>query len=85
MAMICTIDAAGRLVIRKELRERLHLRGGCRIQMTEDGGRIVLEPVEETDGLDEHDGLLIATGVTSGPWPDHRSIRDERLRKLGGR
>lgn len=83
MVRIITIDRAGRLVIPKDIRRRLRLRGGSRIRLSEAGDqRLLLEPIEDTDCLTEIDGLLIATGTHHGEWPDHRTLRDERVAEL---
>lgn len=42
--METTIDRAGRLVIPKLLREALGLAAGGRVVITEDGGRLIVEP-----------------------------------------
>ena len=83
MERIITIDRAGRLVVPKDIRKRLHLRGGSRIRLTEeDNQRLVLEPVDDADCLVEVGGLLIATGTHRGEWVDHRTLRDERIEDL---
>jgi len=61
--MRTTIDAAGRLVIPKQLRDEVGLRPG-EVEVTAHGTGLRVEPVAEDDALDEHDGRLVipATG-----------------------
>jgi AbrB family looped-hinge helix DNA binding protein len=83
MARVITIDDAGRTVIPKDLRRQLGLRGGSRLRVRADGDRLVLEPEQESEGVREEGGLLIATGRLVGASLDHRDLRQERLDKLG--
>lgn len=43
--MLTTIDAAGRIVVPKSLRDALGLRGGESLEIVERDGRIELEPI----------------------------------------
>jgi len=84
MEDIITIDGAGRLVIPKALRAKLHLREGARLRIRdEDGIRLVLEPVAEQGAPVEVDGLLVIRGHLVGAIPDHRDLRLERVRAIG--
>ena len=60
-----TIDRAGRLVVPKELRDRVGLAPGSAVELTVDGAAIRIEPVAG-DGLVEEGGRLVipATGAT---------------------
>ena len=62
--MRTTIDKSGRLVIPKQLRERIGLAPGD-VEMTVDGNGIRIEPVTADDVV-EQDGRLVipAAGVT---------------------
>lgn len=68
-----TIDAAGRLVIPKQLRDGLGLTPG-EVEVVADGSGLRVEAVA-TDELEERDGRLViaATGIT---------IDDEMVRAL---
>ena len=83
MAQKITIDAAGRLVIPKPLRERFGLSAGSELYIeAEEGGlRLSLRRPEPT--LRERDGYLVLDlGDAPVPDVDHRQERDRRLRDL---
>jgi AbrB family looped-hinge helix DNA binding protein len=83
MEVIIAIDAAGRLVIPKVIRTRLHLEEGARLRVREEAGkRLVLEPVSEEGVPVEVDGLLVIRGRLLGEIPDHREQRTQRIRSL---
>jgi AbrB family looped-hinge helix DNA binding protein len=42
--MVATIDAAGRIVVPKQLRESLGLKAGTRLDVTERDGAIIIQP-----------------------------------------
>lgn len=58
--MRTTIDAAGRVVIPKPLRDLLGLRAGLEVELTVRNGLIELEPVSKPVQLVERDGFLAA-------------------------
>lgn len=60
MAMRITIDKAGRVVIPKELRRELGVVAGAKLEVTAEGGRLVIEPLTEAVMLVEEEGLLVA-------------------------
>ena len=73
--MKATIDKAGRLVIPKELRERLGLRPG-EVEIVADGAGLRVEPVA-TESLVERAGrLVIPAGGTSLDDDGVRALRD---------
>jgi AbrB family looped-hinge helix DNA binding protein len=82
MANEATIDAAGRLVIPKSVRERLRLDPGTRLRVTEQDGRIVLDPERPEPRLVERDGFLAVEFGAQPPPIDASAIREERLRDL---
>jgi AbrB family looped-hinge helix DNA binding protein len=78
-----TIDAAGRLVIPKSIRERLHLTAGTRLHISEEGDHLVISPLRPEPELVERDGVLgIDVGGGGARLADHEQARDERLRDL---
>ncbi len=59
--MDTTIDAAGRVVIPKALRERTGLRGGTKLRIEYEDGRIVIEPANDPVRLVRRGSVLVAT------------------------
>jgi AbrB family looped-hinge helix DNA binding protein len=82
MARSVTIDSAGRLVVPRDVRARLRLTAGTRLQLREEADRIVLVPEESLPATLEKAGILVFTGELSGTLPDHRDDREERLARL---
>jgi AbrB family looped-hinge helix DNA binding protein len=74
--MRTTIDAAGRVVIPKEIRERLALEGGSVLEIRERDGRIEIEPAPTPMSLARRSGGLVA--VPERPLPP---LTDEMVRE----
>lgn len=72
--MRTTIDKAGRLVIPKQLRDRVGLRPGA-VEVFADGAALRVEPVAGDD-LDERDGRLLVP--PTGTMIDGATVRDLR-------
>lgn len=84
-----TIDKAGRVVIPKRLRDKLHLAAGDAFQLESAGDEIVLRPVRQELSLRKEHGIWVAYGgpPLSAEMTDSvlQSIRDERdAQNLGG-
>jgi AbrB family looped-hinge helix DNA binding protein len=77
-AMRTTIDATGRVVIPKQLRQAAALEPGQELEIVERDGRIEIQPVASPMALVERDGFLAAE-VTEGEAP---SITTEEVRDL---
>lgn len=58
--MHTTIDAGGRLVVPKVLRERLGLGAGSRVEITESDGVLTVAPARPATRLEDRGGVLVA-------------------------
>lgn len=72
--MQTTIDQAGRLVVPKELRDRLGLGAGSRVEIWEDGSSLRIEIVA-ADHVIEVDGRLLVDADVSLTDDDVRDLR----------
>ncbi|HEX5759544.1 MAG TPA: AbrB/MazE/SpoVT family DNA-binding domain-containing protein [Thermoanaerobaculia bacterium] len=81
--MKTTMDAAGRVVIPKPLRERLGLSGGEILELREREGRIELEPAATSMALAKTKGGLAAVPERRLPPLTDEVVRDtlERSRR----
>lgn len=73
--MRTTMDAAGRIVIPKELRQAVGLRPG-ELEIEVDGAGLHLEPVAGDGLVEKHGRLVVAASGTRLTDPDVRSMRD---------
>ena len=60
--MVTTLDKFGRVLIPKKFREHLGINSGTTLNISEDGVRIVIEPVKEKEPVVEKNGILVFTG-----------------------
>ncbi len=74
--MLATIDAGGRIVVPKEIRERLGLRPGSRIVLTEVEGRLEISPASTPVRLVDHEGTLVAVADADLPVLTAYQVRD---------
>jgi len=78
-----SIDKAGRLVLPKAIRERMHLTENSKLRVKLVGDKIELTPEAARVEIDERDGLPVITG-----WDGYdaaeavRESRDEHLDRL---
>ena len=81
--MRSAVDAAGRVVIPKEMRERLGLRRGRRVEIRERDGRIEIEPVATAMSLARRTGGAVAVPDQKLPPLTDVDVRDtlERTRR----
>jgi AbrB family looped-hinge helix DNA binding protein len=79
--MKTTIDAAGRVVVPKALRQAVGLRPGSEVEMRVSDGRIEMEPAPLEVRRERRGGLLVA--VPSAPVPPMEvSAVDETVASL---
>lgn len=81
--MKVTIDAAGRLVVPKTLRNALKLKGGTVLEIREREGRLELEPAATPMRLVRKGKVLVATTEEPLPRIDAEYVRGvtESLRR----
>lgn len=77
------MDAVGRLVVPKPVRERLGINGPAALELTEVEGGVVLTPARRAPRLVERDGILVAERTEPGPPLDWEVVREvlERTRR----
>ena len=87
MTATITIDAAGRFVLPKDMRERLHLRKGAKLRADVIGDKIELTPEPDADVRIERRGKLLV--IVGGPPFDAvaaiKADREEREEVLARR
>lgn len=81
--MKTTIDAAGRVVVPKSVRDALHLEGGTTLEVRLRDGWVELEPAPTPMRLERRGEGLVAT--TEEPLPpidvdDVRAVRESQRR-----
>jgi len=81
------IDKAGRIVLPKEIRDRLGIAPGTEFEVTEERDRIVLNPMEKGPKIINKGGWLVVV-ADEPPKEDivefTRKTREERNRHVGG-
>lgn len=65
--MLATIDAGGRIVVPKKIRERLGLRPGTRVELVEIDGVLEIAPAVVAMRIDDSNGVL--TLAAEEPMP----------------
>ncbi len=85
--MTLTIDKAGRLVLPKPVRDRLGLREGSQLELSETPEGLVLKQAEEQPSMVKIDGHWVFRGELPAGYDILNAVRDmydERDRKIGG-
>jgi AbrB family looped-hinge helix DNA binding protein len=81
--METNLDRFGRVIIPKKVRDKLGLRPGAVLEVEQQGGDVLLKPVQEEPRLLEKDGVLVFRGKASGDVAESvRSHRRERLKRI---
>ncbi len=81
------IDRAGRLILPKEMRDRLGISAGTEFEVQEEDNKIILKPVPRDPEVIVHkDGSLVIAGGQSDPNVDIvkliHDLREERIKKF---
>ena len=81
--MKTTIDAGGRVVVPKSIRDELGLRAGQEVDVTVRNGHIEVVPVSPSMRLVERDGVLVAEADGEMPPLTTEQVRDalDRVRR----
>lgn len=74
-AMEVTIDASGRLVLPKAVREAAGLEAGMALAITVNDGRIEIEPAPRAVKAVRRGRLTVAVPVDTGPALSARTVR----------
>jgi AbrB family looped-hinge helix DNA binding protein len=81
--MKATIDRFGRVVVPKDMRDRLGLRPGAELNIEEHNKEIVIKQTEQESPLRIEDGVLVFAGTALGDITENiRRNREERIKKL---
>ena len=84
--MKTTVDRFGRIVVPKDIRDRLGLRPGAEVEIEEQGSEVVLKQVEREAPLKLEQGVLVFTGTATGDIADAvRTHRHDRLQHIASR
>lgn len=84
--MKTTLDRFGRLVVPKDIRNRLGLRPGAEVELDEHGNEIILKPVEREAPLIMEQGILVYAGAATGDIAEAvRTHRHDRLQHVAAR
>ncbi|PIP69484.1 MAG: AbrB family transcriptional regulator [Nitrospirae bacterium CG22_combo_CG10-13_8_21_14_all_44_11] len=81
--MKATIDRFGRVVVPKDMRDRLGLRPGAELNIEAHNKEIVIKQTEQESPLHIEDGVLVFAGTALGDITENiRRHREERIKKL---
>ncbi len=81
--MKTTLDRFGRLVVPKEIRDRLGLKPGSVVEIDEHENEVVLKPLEHETPFRMEEGILVFTGTALGDLSEAvRGHREERLQRI---
>lgn len=85
--MTLKLDNFGRIVVPKEIRERLGLRAGTDLDISETSEGLLIKPAHPQPPLAKEGRFLVHTGKLPRGYDILRVVeddRDDRMRKLGG-
>jgi AbrB family looped-hinge helix DNA binding protein len=73
--MKATIDQGGRVVVPKDVRERLGLTPGAEVELSEVDGRLEISPIPTPMHLEEINGQLVAVAEVELPTLTSDEVR----------
>ena len=76
--MKTTIDAAGRLVVPKSLRDQFHLAPGSELEIEPTSDGVIIRPADRGPALVNHDGVLVHHGQQTTDLDIAAFMRRER-------
>ena len=76
LTMLATIDAGGRVVVPKDVRERLGLRPGMQVQLTEVDGALEITPMVTPMSVVERSGVIVLESERTMPTLTADQVRD---------
>lgn len=85
--MTLKIDKAGRLILSKPVRDRLHLNEGSELELEERSDGIVLRPANQQQAWKLENGLLVFVGKPARGFDWDKAIedvREERIKETSG-
>jgi AbrB family looped-hinge helix DNA binding protein len=74
--MLATIDAGGRVVVPKDVRERLGLRPGMQVQLTEVDGALEITPMVTPMSVVERNGVIVLESERTMPTLTAEQVRE---------
>ena len=81
--MVTSLDKFGRVIIPKKFREHLGISSNTSLNISEDGKRIVIEPIQQKEPYVNKDGILVFTGKLDKKKNDFiKNDRNQRMNKL---
>lgn len=76
--MKTTIDAAGRLVVPKSLRDQFHLAPGCELEIEPTSDGVIIRPADRGTALVNREGVLVHHGSQATDLDIAAFMRQER-------
>jgi AbrB family looped-hinge helix DNA binding protein len=80
--MKITIDATGRIVLPKPLRDRFRLTAGATLELEERPEGLVLRPVEQSPAIVRRDGLWVYVGKVPTGFRWDNIVDDDREKRI---
>jgi AbrB family looped-hinge helix DNA binding protein len=81
-AMNVKIDAAGRIILPKPVRERFRLTAGATLELEERPEGLILRPVEQSPSIVRRDGLWVYVGKAPAGFRWETMVDDDREQRI---